>query len=87
MQAAKDELEVRQNELQMMMERLEESKNMEAAERAKLEDEIKDKQTEVERIKTEVEMKDQETRRLQVSSFFISKKTAGYVEIRFRIRI
>lgn len=52
-----------------MMERLEESKNMEAAERAKLEDEIRAKQDEVQRIQSEVEIKDQETRRLQVQFF------------------
>ena len=47
------------------MERLEESKNMEAAERQKLEDEIRMKQEEVMRIQTEVDQKDEETRRLQ----------------------
>ena len=52
--------------LQAMMERLEESKNMEAAERAKLEEEIRTKQEEVMRIQNEVEQKDEETRRLQV---------------------
>jgi ribonuclease HII len=50
-----------------MMERLEESKNLEAAERAKLEEEIRAKQEEVVRIQQEVEQKDEETRRLQVS--------------------
>lgn len=49
-----------------MMERLEESKNMEAAERAKLEEEIMAKQEEVQRIQTEVNTKDEETKRLQV---------------------
>ncbi|PNF33606.1 hypothetical protein B7P43_G14352 [Cryptotermes secundus] len=48
-----------------MMERLEESKNMEAAERAKLEEEIRTKQEEVVRIQNEVDQKDEETRRLQ----------------------
>lgn len=38
---------------------------MEAAERAKLEEEIRTKQEEVQRIQTEVELKDSETRRLQ----------------------
>lgn len=47
------------------MERLEESKNMEAAERAKLEEEIQAKQMEVMRIQEEVQAKDDETRRLQ----------------------
>lgn len=47
------------------MERLEESKNMEAAERQKLEDEIQAKQLEVQRIQQEVEAKDNETKRLQ----------------------
>lgn len=51
-----------------MIERLEDSKNMEVAERVKLEEEIKAKQDEVERIRNEVEEKDQETRRLQVSN-------------------
>lgn len=40
-----------------MMERLEESKNMEAAERQKLEEEIQAKQKEVMRIQEEVELK------------------------------
>ena len=48
-----------------MMQRLEETKNMEAAERQKLEDEIREKQEEVSRIQQEVEIKDEETRRLQ----------------------
>lgn len=38
---------------------------MEAAERAKLEEEIRTKQEEVSRIQEEVEIKDTETRRLQ----------------------
>lgn len=42
---------------------------MEAAERAKLEEEIRAKQDEVQRIQSEVEIKDQETRRLQVQFF------------------
>lgn len=45
---------------------MEESKNMEAAERQKLEEEIRAKQEEVKRIQTEVEIKDEETKRLQV---------------------
>ncbi|CAH1401863.1 unnamed protein product [Nezara viridula] len=65
LQAAKDELEARQNELTAMMTRLEESKNMEAAERLKLEQEIQNKQEEVTRIQGVVEAKDEETRRLQ----------------------
>lgn len=39
---------------------------MEAAERQKLEDEIRAKQEEVKRIQSEVESKDEETKRLQV---------------------
>ena len=50
------------------MEPLEESKSLEAAERAKLEDEIRSKQEEVTRIQQEVDQKDEETRRLQVSA-------------------
>ncbi|KAF4530264.1 hypothetical protein B566_EDAN007305 [Ephemera danica] len=76
LQEAKEHLEQRQNELQSlglkveccvqaMMIRLEESKEMEAAERVKLEDEIRTKQEEVSRIQNEVEQKDEETRRLQ----------------------
>lgn len=38
---AKEELEQRQNELQEMMERLEASKELELAERQKMEDEIR----------------------------------------------
>lgn len=49
-----------------MMERLEESKNLEAAERQKLEDEIRAKQEEVKRIQSEVDIKDEETKRLQM---------------------
>jgi len=65
LQAAKEELESKQNELQEMMMRLEQSKEMEAAEKAKLEDEIRTKQEEVSRIQDEVNLKDEETRRLQ----------------------
>ncbi|BES94399.1 Moesin ezrin radixin [Nesidiocoris tenuis] len=65
LQEAKDSLELRQNELTAMMTRLEESKNLEAAERAKLEQEIMMKQEEVTRIQNVVEAKDEETRRLQ----------------------
>nr|BAN21261.1 moesin/ezrin/radixin homolog 1 [Riptortus pedestris] len=65
LQAAKDELEARQGELTAMMTRLEESKNMEAAERVKLEQEIMQKQEEVIKIQGIVEAKDEETRRLQ----------------------
>ena len=45
--------------------RLEQSKEMEIAERNKLEEEIRFKQEEVSRIQIEVEQKDEETRRLQ----------------------
>lgn len=44
---AKDELERQQRELQEMMERLEASKNLEAEERARLEEEIYRKRDEV----------------------------------------
>ena len=47
--------------------RLEQSKEMEAAEKAKLEEEIRHKQEEVQKIQEEVSVKDEETRRLQVS--------------------
>lgn len=60
-----------------MIQRLEDSKNMEAAERAKLEDEIKTKQDEVERIRNEVEEKDQETRRLQVSVLIVHDRSGN----------
>ena len=46
-QVAKDELERQQRELQEMMERLEASKNLEAEERARLEEEIYCKRDEV----------------------------------------
>ncbi|XP_017870821.1 moesin/ezrin/radixin homolog 1 isoform X1 [Drosophila mojavensis] len=65
LQAAKDELELRQKELQSMLQRLEEAKNMEAVEKAKLEEEIMAKQQEVQRIQDEVNAKDEETKRLQ----------------------
>ncbi|KAL7725698.1 hypothetical protein ACLKA6_010315 [Drosophila palustris] len=65
LQAAKDELELRQKELQSMLNRLEEAKNMEAVEKAKLEEEIMAKQQEVQRIQDEVNAKDEETKRLQ----------------------
>ncbi|CAG2059439.1 unnamed protein product, partial [Timema podura] len=57
--------ESRSGELEAMMERLEESKNMEAVERAKLEEEILAKQDEVTRIQTVVNEKDEQTRKLQ----------------------
>lgn len=47
------------------MEKLELSHEMEAVERAKLEQEIRVKQEEVQRIQSEVEAKDAEARRLQ----------------------
>ncbi|CAL8125890.1 unnamed protein product [Orchesella dallaii] len=65
LQEAKEDLEQRQNELQEMMERLEANKELEIAERQKLEDEIRMKQEEVQRISDEVQAKDEETRRLQ----------------------
>merc|ERR1740128_507525 len=48
-----------------MMVRLGEAKTMEAAEKAKLEEEIRLKQEEVQTISAEVQSKDEETRRLQ----------------------
>jgi len=65
LQQSKDELEMRQKELQAMLTRLEEAKNMEAAEKIKLEEEIRTKQDEVQRIQEEVNAKDDETKRLQ----------------------
>lgn len=65
LQKAKEELEQKQNELHEMMMRLEDAKTMEAAEKAKLEEEIRLKQEEVQRIQEEVNVKDDETRRLQ----------------------
>ena len=53
-QAAKEELETRQQELHDMMQRLEESKNMEAEERARLEEQIRAKQDEVSTIYKQV---------------------------------
>ena len=53
-QAAKDELEVGQRELHEMMTRLEQSKNLEAEERARLEAEIAEKQEEVSTIHNQV---------------------------------
>ncbi|CAH1401864.1 unnamed protein product [Nezara viridula] len=80
LQAAKDELEARQNELTAMMTRLEESKNMEAAERLKLEQEIQNKQEEVTRIQGVVEAKDEETRRLQDEVEKVRRKQEEEVE-------
>ena len=53
-QAAKDELEKGREELQDMMERLRESKDMEAEERQRLEDEIRSKHEEVQVIQNQV---------------------------------
>ena len=53
-QAAKEELEVGQRELHEMMTRLEQSKNLEAEERARLEAEIAEKQEEVSTIHNQV---------------------------------
>merc|ERR1712037_737249 len=61
----KDELVAQQQELHEMMIRLEESKTMEAEERARLEDEINSKRSEVEDILTEVQRKEEENRQLQ----------------------
>lgn len=54
LQKAKEELELSQKELHAMMKRLEEAKEMEAAEKLKLEEEIRAKQEEVQRIADEV---------------------------------
>ncbi|KAH8237624.1 hypothetical protein KR038_003338 [Drosophila bunnanda] len=50
LQAAKDELQLHQKELQGMLLCLEEAKHLEATEKAKLEEEIMAKQMEVQRI-------------------------------------
>lgn len=65
LQAAKNELEHNQQELKHMMQHLEEAKEMEAGEKARLEEEIRAKQEEVQRIQEEVNIKDEETRKLQ----------------------
>ncbi|XP_054164182.1 moesin/ezrin/radixin homolog 1-like [Oppia nitens] len=65
LQLAKEEMETKQKELEVLMHKLEESKQMEAAEKEKLEEDIRRKQEEVQRIQEEVEQKDAETRRLQ----------------------
>merc|ERR1711962_490509 len=64
-QVAKDELMAQQQELHEMMIRLEESKNLEAEERARLEEEITSKRSEVEDILSEVQRKEEENRQLQ----------------------
>ena len=62
---AKEELLQQQNELKEMMTRLEEDKHLEAEERARLEDEISSKRTEVDDIVAEVKRKEEENRQLQ----------------------
>merc|ERR1712241_173301 len=64
-QVAKDELVAQQQELHEMMIRLEESKNLEAEERAGLEEEINSKRSEVEEIVSEVQRKEEENRQLR----------------------
>jgi len=64
-QVAKEELLQQQNELREMMTRLEEDKNLEAEERARLEDEINSKKGEVEDIVAEVKRKEEENKQLQ----------------------
>jgi len=64
-QVAKEELVQQQQELHEMMIRLEESKNLEAEERARLEEEINSKRVEVEEIVSEVQRKEEENRQLQ----------------------
>jgi len=61
----KEELEKQQEELKAMMVELESTKNLEAAERTRMEEEIKLKQDEIENIKTIVEEKEEESKRLQ----------------------
>jgi radixin len=63
---AKDELEKQQSELHDMMTRLEESKNLEAEERARLEHEIMSKKSEVDDISSQVLQKEEENRMLQM---------------------
>jgi shikimate kinase len=70
-----------------MMDRLRESKTMEAAERIKLEEEIRVKEAEVVRIQNEVEQKDEETRRLQVCICMIMNKSPCKTKIRERVLI
>ena len=65
LKAAKDELEASQRELQEMMQRLEESKSMEAEERQRLEEEIRMKQEEVSTIYQQVKTKEEENIALQ----------------------
>lgn len=57
MQFAKEDLEIKQNELKAMMEHLEESKHLELEEKQKLENAIQRKQEEVMMMKEEVQMK------------------------------
>lgn len=64
-QAAKDELEAGQNAIKGMIKQLEDSKNMEAEERARLEDEIRVKQHEVQFISDQVQRKEEENIALQ----------------------
>jgi len=64
-QAAKQELEDGQRELHEMMTRLEQSKNLEAEERARLEAEIAEKQDEVSTIHNQVQNKERENMELQ----------------------
>lgn len=64
-QAAKQDYEMKQLELQKMMERLQDEKHMESDAKAKLEQEIQSKAEEVENIKRVVEEKDAETKKLQ----------------------
>merc|ERR1711881_540660 len=61
----KEELEVGQRELHEMMTRLEESKNLEAEERARLEAEIAEKAEEVSTIHNQVQNKERENMELQ----------------------
>merc|ERR1712045_933041 len=64
-QAAKEELEVGQRELHEMMTRLEQSKNLESEERARLEAEIAEKAEEVSTIHNQVQNKERENMELR----------------------
>jgi len=63
--AAKEELEVRERELRTLMEELESAKNLEHAERERMEEEMLAKAAEIEEIRTTVHQKEEESRMLQ----------------------
>ena len=72
-QAAKDELEKGREELQDMMERLRESKDMEAEERQRLEDEIRSKHEEVTVIQNQVPSNSRKTQ-FSLLKYFTAQK-------------